>query len=305
MAPSQRSQPGDVLWVGGMIRQALARHGLASHLEQADDLETAAVVDAHGTEWLLANLIQRLRLQQERDDWPQAVTDHVESMLTTSDHPAPETLAPDELRPLLRSRLVAEVAGDPSDLSYGRRFAPGVLEVLCLNYPESVLTMPRELVEQLAIGLDEAFAQGRANTDAEPVEERFHVDDSVWGLTGDSMFIASRVTNMARLIADVIGPAPLGVSFAIPNRSLVIYTVMTEEGWRQEATDLIQVLETILTDDDFYHPGGLVSSDIFYWSPEGRIEPLGGPEIGAEGERTLHIRPSDGFLRRLGSRGES
>ncbi|WP_257477353.1 hypothetical protein [Acidipropionibacterium jensenii] len=307
MAPVQNDPPAatipDALWVGGMIRDALAGHGLDSHLEQADDLSTARVIDVHGTEWVLANLVNRLRAQRPRTRWPEAVEAHVDSMLASTSRPAPQSLDPEQLRSLLRCQLTPEAPNQRTDVSYGRRFATGVLEVLCLSNPESVLTLPRAVVEKLSIGIDEAFEQARANTDDEPVGELFRIDDSVLGITGESPFIASRAMNMARLSADIIGPAPQGISFAIPNRSLLLYTVMTVQGWRQQVTDLIQVCETVLTSDDFYHPGGLLCRDLFYWSPQGRIEPLGGPEIDAEGNRSLHIRPAEEFMRQMGLSG--
>lgn len=304
MAPSHDSRspmtPPDALWVGGLVRRALADHGLASHLEQADDLASARVLDGHGTEWPLAALVGRLRRQHIRSEWPNAVDDHVRLLLVADRHPAQPPLSRQECESQLRCQLRAEALDPGVDLSYARRFAPGILEVLSLAGPQGVVVMTSGMIQRQSVDVDDAFSLGRRNTDAEPVGERFQVEGPIWGLTGDSPFLASRVMNMALLSAEIIGPAPRGIAFAIPNRSLVLYTVMSGDSWRRQATDLIRACETTFTADDVRHPGGLLSSEIFYWSPDNRIESLGGRQVDTQGQLTLHIRPAAGFMRHMG-----
>ncbi|AFV89519.1 Nicotinic acid phosphoribosyltransferase [Acidipropionibacterium acidipropionici ATCC 4875] len=293
MGPGNR-EPGDVLDVGALIRRELAAHGIESHLEQADDLETAKVIEASGKEWFLWNLVHRLRGQEDRDAWPDTVHRHVDSMLESRIQPQAEQMSPEELRGCLRSRLVADVDdGTPTDLSYGRPFAPGIIEVLCADYPHSVTTLGRGHVEELPLGIDEAFDIGRANTVAEPVDESFEAADGVRILTGDSLFVASKAIDIAALVGGPIGPAPHGLAFALPNRSLLLYQVLSAEDWIQQTAELVQLVESMVADPEYFHPGGVVSDAAYYWAPDGRIDLLGGRHIDEDGETSLWISPPD------------
>lgn len=294
MELSASREPGDVLQVGTLIRHELAGHGIESHLEQADDLETAKVVEISGKEWFLWNLVQRLQGQEDRAEWPQAVAQHVDSMLEARSQPHAEQMPIEQLRVSLRSRLVADVDDEiPTDLSYGRPFVPGVVEVLCADYPHSVTTLGRGHVQELPVDLDEAFRIGRANTGAEPIDEVFQAADDVMGLTGTSLFIASKAVDIASLVDGPVGPAPRGLAFALPNRSLLLYTVLSPDDWVRQVAELAQLVDGLVEDPDYFHPGGVVSDAVYYWAPDGRVDLLGGRQTDQDGDTSLWISPPD------------
>ncbi len=182
---------GDALQVATLARQALEDRGIASRIEGADDVDGVRLVGPDGFVWILANLVGTVR-RFPRHEWPGLVAGHVAGLLETRDAVPAEQLAEGELRARLRTRLIADV-GLAVDLSYGRRFAPGVVEMLCVDHPQTVATLGVNVLAKLSLSLDELFEQGRKNTDAEPIDERLQVDGDVWALAGDSLFIASRV----------------------------------------------------------------------------------------------------------------
>lgn len=279
--------PSDVLTVATLMRTDLAARGITASIDGADDLETAEVVLPSGEKWFLHNLVPRVR-EHDRSEWPDVVHEHVDGMLASRDQVPPAQMSADELRARLRSRLVADT-DDLVDVSYGRPFAPGIVEVLCIDYPQTVLTLSRSDVDHLALELDEAFAEGRRNTSSEPIEDRFALAEGLWGLTGDSMFAASRAVDLAPIVAAYGGASAHGIAFALINRSLIVYTVITPDAWQDELMRIVGAADTITTDPEFFHPGGVVSPNVFYLAPDGRIDLIGGPVTDDDGVPSLAI----------------
>jgi len=295
-----RRRDSDVLQVSTWVRQELRAQGIASQLEPGDDVETATIVLATGEHWPLWNLVQGLRENVDRADWPDAARRHVRTMLVAQQEPVAESLSPDELRTRLRSRLFSDTTDNDAliDLSYGLPFSPGIIEVLSIDVPQAVSTLGRDQAEALPWSFAEALAIGRENTLArEPIDEQFDVIPLVHGLGGNSLFIASKVASMGALVADgPIGPAPMGVAFAVPNRSTLLYAVLTPENWPAQINELARLLASITTDPDFFHPAGVINADVHYWAPDGRTEFLGGRRTDTEGESVDQIVLGEAFI---------
>ncbi|QXT63409.1 hypothetical protein [Tessaracoccus palaemonis] len=197
-----------------------------------------------------------------------------------------------ELRSSIRTRLtVADEAR-----SYAREFASDLYVALAIDGATSVRMLTDASLAKSPIDIDELYRLGQANTDAEPVDEVFQLDDGVNGIAGDSFFIASKVSNFPALL-DIIGPAPLGAAFAPVNRSLVLYTVIadSETGWMGPVMSLAQQVSGLVNDEEFDHPGGLLTGTTFYWAPDGRVEYLARQSMLLEGEPTITILPGPAF----------
>ena len=197
-----------------------------------------------------------------------------------------------ELRSSIRTRITVADEGR----IYAREFAPGLYIALAIDGATSVQMHTDASLAKSPIDIDELYRLGQANTDAEAVDEVFQVDDDVNGIAGDSFFIASKVANFAALL-DIIGPAPLGVAFAPLNRSLVLYTVIrgSETEWMGPVMSLAQQVSALVNNDEFDHPGGLLTDTTFYWAPDGRVEYLARQSMRVDGEPTITILPGPAF----------
>jgi hypothetical protein len=150
---------------------------------------------------------------------------------------------------------------------------------------------------KLPLSVGELYRQGQTNTDAEPFAEHFEVDEVVHGLEGESFFISSKASNFDALVPSVIGPAPSGVIFAIPNRHTLLYAIVDQDDWMTPVIGVTQAADSIGSSDDVDHPGGLLSPYSYYWAPDGTVERLGGRFFAVDGEPAMTVRPGEAFSR--------
>ncbi|WP_152360335.1 hypothetical protein [Microlunatus speluncae] len=244
------------------------------------------------------NLIEQARAINHRE-WPELVESYVGSHLALLAEPDLEDLSDADLRRQLRVRLIAADDQDEQGLAYARPFLPGIIRVLCLETRTAVSTLTVDSLARLPLGLDELYEQGQANTDAVPVDHREDLDGIVRTLEGESFFIASKAANFPALTSTLIGPAPFGVVFAIPNRHLLLYSTPDPNDWMESAVAVTEIAAGVCADEELDHPGGVISPDSFYWAPDGTVEPLAGNVVEASGEQTMAIRPGVAFTRTL------
>lgn len=246
----------------------------------------------------LHNLTETARTTA-RAEWPELVDWYVRSQLDVLAQPELKDLSVDDLRRQIRVQLISAEARPDDDLAYARPFAPGIRSVLCLDTPTAVSTLTTDALADLPLGLDELYAQGQANTDAEPTDDEDAIDHLVRTLEGESFFIAAKAANFAALTSTVIGPAPLGVVFALPNRHLLLYAIADQADGMEAAVAVTEVAAAVCSDEEFDHPGGIISSSSYYCAPDGTVELLGGEQHEIDGEPALSIRPGDAFIRHL------
>ena len=270
----------------------LARRGENVTVERHEEGYRLALCS--GNTMLLANLT-RIAEDVDSKDWPELVAYQVNVQLDSERQTPPQKLTKKELSGRVLTRLVSDEKDEWSHYDYARKFAPGIVQVLCVDYPQTVQTLDDKCILGMALSLDEMYQKGQINTDAELIDEKFEIDKFVSGLSGASLFIASKAGNFSALVPDVIGPAPLGVVFAIPNRSLLLYSVITQEDWLGQLTSLTQTIDTIGFDPDFNHPGGLISPYAYYWAPDGTVERIGGRFFDVNGKTTISLTVTGKF----------
>lgn len=215
----------------------------------------------------------------------------------------------DELLSLVRTRIIA--TADADSHSYGRPVVEGLFQVLSLDYPTHVVTLTDADIGDLEVSLDVLFDQGQINTDAEPIDETFS-ENGVRCVTGDSMFIASKIGNIPALLGRLGVEAPDGLLFAVPNRSLLMYSLPTREEGLGGIVTIAQMVDSFTLEAGFNNPGGLLSRNVFYWAPDGAIEPQmssyqevhdraasHGQDLDLPEEHTLVIQPGAVFSRRF------
>lgn len=166
--------------------------------------------------------------------WPALIRDHVDKLVRAMDAPsALDTLTHDELRARLFPRVTSDtnLPDDPAFL-YAPAPAPGLREVLALDLPESVQTLPGDALAALG-DLAELRLRAMNNLRALPVEDHdvvTHEDGGTFHLlAGDSFFTASRVLVLDDVVRRVTGKplGPDGALVAFPFRHLLAFHPIT------------------------------------------------------------------------------
>jgi hypothetical protein len=180
-----------------------------------------------GTAFGLPN-IAALCTGTDRSEWADLVERHVESVTT----PALTLgeLSPDEIRAALYLRLVD--AGSTPDPGYARQVVPGLLEVLAVDLPESVVALSKDDLAGLG-SLAELLEQGRANLRgllAGDVSLGAVADGrgSFTAVTDRSFFTASLALVLPEAVERISGERDQGrgILVAVPDRHQLLYRVI-------------------------------------------------------------------------------
>ena len=223
------------------------------------------VEDRGGTTFNLFNL-GLLCVGTPSDDWPGLIDDHVQ-LVTTPARDLSE-LSQQELESGLYLRLTeATSVPDPDSVAYARVVAPGLLEVLSVDLPDSVATPTREMLESRGT-LGELLDRARENllallgSDGLRAEQ---VGDASRGryttVTGDSFFTASVSLLLPETIERFSGEDDWGrgVLVAVPSRHQLLYRPIN--GPDAEAA-LHRMLEAAVF--GFSGESGPLSPDVFW-----------------------------------------
>ena len=187
------------------------------------------VEDRSGTSFRLWN-IGALCVGTSPSDWPALVDDHVRLVTTPSRELS--DLSQEEVESGLYLRLVETVSvRDPDSLGYARVVAPGLLEVLSVDLPDSVAMPTREeLAEWGTIG--NLLERGRENLHAllrDPSLVAETVGEGERGrftaITGGSVFTASLALLLAETVEHFTDENDWGRGFlvAVPNRHQLLW----------------------------------------------------------------------------------
>ena len=231
------------------------------------------VEDRGGTTFSLFNL-GLLCVGTRSDGWAALIDDHLR-LVTTPARDLSE-LSQQELESGLYLRL-AEIAAvpDPDSVAYARVVAPGLLEVLSVDLPDSVATPSLEALEQRGT-LGELVDRGRENLLAlleSDVVGSAQVGDAGSGrytaVTGDSFFTASLGLQLPETIDRFSGEDDWGrgVLVAVPSRHQLLYRPIN--GPDAEAA-LHRIIEAAMF--GFSGEPGPLSPDVYWvrnrhWTP--------------------------------------
>jgi hypothetical protein len=223
------------------------------------------VEDRGGTTFSLFNL-GLLCVGTPSDDWPDLIADHVR-LVTTPARDLSE-LSHQELEAGLYLRLVeAASVPDPEAVAYARVVAPGLLEVLSVDLPDSVATPTREALEPDGT-LGELLDRARENLSALLGSDGIRAEQVGFGsrgrytaVTGDSVFTASLALLLTETIEQFSGEDDWGrgVLVAVPSRHQLLYRPIN--GPDAEAA-LHQMLESAVL--AFAADAGPLSPDVFW-----------------------------------------
>lgn len=260
---------------------AFERHGTPVTKVDAMTLQTDS-----GAYMTLANLVERC-VGAPRKHWEDVIDLHVRTMLESQRLSDPEMLLnmpDDEFYMRLRERVVpTSVLRPTTEFEYGRPLvdAPdSPRRVLNLSFPDLALSLAdRYLVNR---DLDTAWAFGRENTAAVPVDQRESLSKDgivVEALRGNSIYVASKIADMPALIENYSPPAPFGVLFAIPNAYEIDFYPVENFEDAVRATELMATLARMLVTGT---PSPM-SPEVFFWRAGEFCQVTEGEEIAPNG----------------------
>ena len=201
---------------------------------------------------------------------PHDVRTHLEALTRAAELDV-DDLLPEEWDAALTSRLVDSDRLDSTglDFHYASAFASHLREVLTLDLPSAVITLPDERVADRGVRLARLLDRGRRNLQAQmrmsdaELHQVGHAGRTVQVLVGDSPYTASYARFLSEAVdrwhpeADQHG----GIVFAMPHRHALVYHTCATP---QEARD---ALELVPAQAEAMHTEGLspVSPHLYYW----------------------------------------
>lgn len=280
------SEPDRIDAIQQLALVAFARRGITGAVERdPDDPVDTAIRCEDGRVFGLANLTL-LCLGSPRWRWRALVRKHVANLTASMADDGPVDLHDPERRAQLRSRLFA-LDRFPVLPEYTRAVAPGMIEVLCLDQPTTVVTVADESVA--GHDLDALYSLARSQLRFERFERTVHEETGIVELTGASFFTASHVLDPAFVERETAGAAGL-VFLATDRHHLRLVRV---DG--VEAVHAIGVLARFAQEVDLAGaPGGALSRSL--WFHDGSaLEEI---EVTNDDEQ-LGIRPGERLLAAL------
>jgi hypothetical protein len=206
----------------------------------------------------------------EDSELEESVREHL-ARLTAAAEADVESLSPEEFDAALTSRLVSAERMDSTGLgfSYAGRFADHVHEVLTLDLPTAVVTLPDSRVEETGRRVSALVDRGRTNLlhqlETSPVDVEVVGDGrrSAFTVTGPSPYTAS----FARFLNDAVyrwlpdADTHAGIVFALPHRHAIVLQTCATPTQTRDALEFVPALAQSMYLED---PGAL-SRHTYHW----------------------------------------
>jgi len=222
------------------------------------------VEDRRGTTFGLWNIAAFCR-GADPSEWAGLIDEHVQRVTTPPVGLGELTL--DELEAALHLRLVAAGSvADPDGLGYARQVAPGLLEVLAVDLPDSVEPLPREALAGLGT-LRDVLELARDNLRAVLTGDDLTArtitgaGGSLTLVTSPSYFTASLALVLPDAIERLTGEVDRGdgVLVAVPDRHELLYLVIGDP----QAADALDEMSGMAR-WAFEQASGPLSPDVFW-----------------------------------------
>lgn len=254
----------------GLAQQEFARAGVevVPHAERLDA--------ADGQQFGLGNLAASCHnAPQGERDWPDLIERHVATILRAVGNDDVAEMAQDEAMARVCLRLLGTTTMPPQWhewYRYARPVGGDLVEVLALDFPESVTVLRDEDVQRF--GEDSLRAAALEHLLGEPVDsydvhEGPH-GESVHVVLGDSVFTASKVLVLDDLLRRTVGEHDFadGVLVAVPFRHQLAFHPIQDSGVVGALQTLAGFAATGYTD------GVGALSPFVYWWRRGRLTQL-------------------------------
>lgn len=264
-------------------REVLAEAGLEV------EVHPGHAVDDSGREFGFWN-IGAICHQQPQSAWRGLIADHLQRVLASFEAPDPfSLLSPQDVQSRTFGRLYDE-AGIPGMDSYPHReFAPGIVEMLALDLPDTVAVFNHDNAKRFG-GWEALQGQGLENLRSLETEQLETLPVPGGGtfsaLLGESVYTASRALLLPGLARDLTGQRTVkdfGWLMSLPNRHQVVWHII------EDAT-VIPVLNGMarFTMLGYADAAGSVSPHVYWWNGTG-YEQL--TYVRDDGTLTVHVSP--------------
>lgn len=222
--------------------------------------------------------------------WPGLIRGHLQRLLTSFDTPDPfQGLSPADIPGRTFARLYEESVVPELDGHPHREFAPGVIEMLALDLPDTVAVFRHENARTYG-GYAALREQGLANLHGLDVERLEHMTPpeggTVTALIGESFYTASRALLLPGLATELTGKQireDYGWLMCIPNRHQVAWHVIEDTSVIGAVSGMARFAAAGYTNS----PGPL-SPHVYWWNGTG-YEQL--TEVSDDGGLTVRVGP--------------
>jgi hypothetical protein len=256
-----------------LLVEEFERQGVTGELmHDPDDPLNTQLRSAAGT-YGFANILL-VTLSEPEKRWAQLIRDHVRRVSTKHDMPDlsdPGTLA------MLRARIMPDDISQMIEVRYATPFASDLIEILCLDLPETVKTIS----DSELTGLDVAAlrAVGRANLALESVSFS-DVGGDILMFEGESFFVPSQLVD-PQFVARQLGAAPRGIVAGLPDRHTLLVHVVKGAASVTAISTMAGFMSTVDRDQ---RPGGFLSPHLYYLSSAGTQQIT---ELSPDGETSI------------------
>lgn len=219
------------------------------------------------------------------DDWPDIVDDHFRRAIAAATADNSELDGPTEavLEHVYLRLIPAD--GIPFPLEYALEVAPGLLQTLAYDRPDSIQVLNDDHVHRH--GMAALHDAGAENLSREVPDQCLQLDGDVFLLEG-SEYVGSLVLVMpwvTQLVVDEPDP-PHGVLVAMPARNLLLFHVIRDFRHAEDALGEMARITEELHDESSHQ----VSPRVHWWRP-GLLE-----SVAHHDANGLMTYPPNGFL---------
>lgn len=213
----------------------------------------------------LLQLAQHCHLTS-RDHWRDLITAHLRTMTAHLG----EIVEPFSMFDL-RVRLAPDTPGDADTFRrFGaRRFAEGVVALLCVDVADAIRTVPAREVRELGWDIDEAWASATIQTQLLEQPTELHTIDlgaaSFVHVFGERPFVASMANVVDSLISEISEIGEHGAIVSLPSRHSLLVHPVTDATVHDAMDGLIPITRQL-----FRQGPGSVSPHL-YWCVEQRL----------------------------------
>lgn len=289
------TDPEFLNWVANKYVEALQEVGLETTVEYSEGAPFLRETQPPHTVYEVISLAKKLE-SAPKEDSLKILRGAAQAIVDNQKIDPLGGLSRDALINAIRTRIVPNE--DPFNtpiFSYKRDLGWGISQVLVIDRPNSGLYLTSTHLEELSdrASVEELFRAGQRNVDNEPIGRHMQLQTGSWAVDGESHFIASKAANLAALFSSLQVDVPYGVCFGIPGRHVIHYSPVDPRNADSVSHCVAAAMGYSLTEWKTDIIGGVISADIFYWAPEGKITPI------AVADRTQEERVGYMFIQGL------
>lgn len=272
------------------FRDALAEHGF--HTEIATlrhGLELRGTGENAGARLGLESVMRDLR-RAEPEEWEEVFRVHARQRVAGLQALRPPASA-EEWRRVIRTRLIGIDHAVPGMEPVSRPFAGDLLLALYRRFDGGVAPVLEGDAEACPLSVDELYALGQANTNADPLVHAGPIGGGAWALHGEGFSTASKAADLPDLLGTIDVDVSGGVLFAVPHKhALGLHPVDLADPELALRSMVLFVIEETMEGID-----AMLSPCVFHRAPDGFIEAVALPRRELDGSMTVVLLPGTRF----------